>query len=130
MHVLLATEQADLRISLELLLDQEPGVNIIGSASETEGLLALIRSAQPDIVILEWDLPGRPMNDLLAAAHRLRHQAKFIVLGKQTQQKEQVLQAGADAFVEKGGPPERLLAAFRELRSGITVVETQENREK
>ncbi len=130
MHVLLATEQADLRISLELLLDQEPGVNIIGSVSETEGLLALLRSAQPDIVILEWDLPSQPMNDILAAAHRLGHPAKFIVLGKQPKQKEQALQAGAAAFVEKGGPPERLLAAFRELRSGITVVETQHDREK
>ncbi len=128
MHVLLATEQADLRISLELLLDQEPGVNIIGSASETEGLLALIRSAQPDIVILEWDLPGRPMNDILAAAHRLGHPAKFIVLGKQPKQKEQALQAGAAAFVEKGGPPEQLLAAFRQVRSHIRAVKTQEER--
>jgi two-component system response regulator DesR len=130
MHVLLATEQADLRISLELLLDQEPGVNIIGSVSETEGLLALIRSAQPDIVILEWDLPGRPMNDLLAAARRLGHQAKFIVLGNQPQQKQKALQAGADAFVEKGGPPERLLAAFRELRSGISAIQEPEERKK
>lgn len=131
MHVLLATKHPNLRLSIELLLSHEPGVAVLGAASETEGLLALIKSTSPDIVILDWDLPGRLMVDFLDEAHILAVQAKFIVLGNQPEMRRQALQAGADAFVVEGDPPEKLLAAFREARTQIksTVDESATKKE-
>jgi DNA-binding NarL/FixJ family response regulator len=116
MFVLPATEHPDLRLSIELLLSEEPGVTIVGAASETEGLLALIRSSNPDIVILDWDLPGRPVARLLAEARASDSQVRFIVLCPQPEVQEQARQAGADAYVVKGSPPEQLLAVFRKTR--------------
>ena len=43
MRVLLADQRPDVRLSLAILLGKEPGVSIVGSASETEGLLALAK---------------------------------------------------------------------------------------
>ena len=119
MRILLAIEDGDLRLSIELLLSQEPSVTVVGFASEAEGLLALLDSARPDLVILDWDLPGRPVTELMP--HILIHFPKIrvILLGTEPAFKEMALQAGADAFVVKGDPPEKLLDAFRQARSRL-----------
>jgi two-component system response regulator DesR len=115
MYILLGIAQAEFRLSLELLLSQEPGVTITGETSETEGLLALIHTTHPDLAIIEQDLPGRPLANLLVDIHALEDSPRLIVLGKDYSDKQTVLNAGADAFVVKGDPPEMLLAAFRRV---------------
>jgi DNA-binding NarL/FixJ family response regulator len=117
MRVLLATKQSDLRLALEVLVGEEPGVTVIGAVSETEGLRALLRITQPDLVLLDWDLPGRPL-DVLSEAHVLDQHPCFIVLGKHSDARQAVLDAGADAFVIQGDPPTDLLSVFRNIRSG------------
>ncbi len=115
MHILLGMKEADSRLSLELLLSEEPGVTVIGEASETEGLLALIHTSQPDLVILEQDLPGRPVADLLADIRGLADPPRLIVQSKELRAKSTILEAGADAIVIQGDPPDKLLATFRRV---------------
>ena len=119
MHVVLATEKTDLRLSIELLLSEEPGVSIAGTASETEGLLALINSTKPEIVILDWMLPGRPAAGILAEAKKAHSSIKFIALAGRLEIADQARQAGADAVVVKGDPPERLITEFRRIRTQV-----------
>ena len=131
MRVLLATKFADLRLSIEVLLSEEPGVTIVGAASEAEGLLGLIGSAHPDIVVMDWGLPGLPAADILARASAIWERAKFIILGGRPEIREQAHRAGAAAFVVKGGPPEQLQAAFRRTRGALmTVPEQSESRKE
>lgn len=118
MHVLLATEQPDLRLALEMLLGEEPGVVVVGGVSEAEGLLALVRITLPDLVLLDWDLPGRPLPGVLAESFALSRPPRFIVLGRDLRARQVAIDAGADAFVIKGDSPNQLLAAFREVRAG------------
>jgi DNA-binding NarL/FixJ family response regulator len=121
MRVLLAILDTDLRLSIELLLSEEPGIVIAGVASETEGLLALIASTKPDIVILDWDLPDRPAADRLAQASLFPDQPRFIVLGSRPAAREEARQAGMMTFVVKGEPPELLLAAYRQTKMEIRI---------
>src|SRR5512138_247030 len=106
MNVVLAMRHAQARLALELALSEEPGVTVVGSASETEGLLALARTARPDLVVLEWGLPGRPAPDVLAEALALGGPLRFLVLGRDAGIKLPALRAGACAFVLVGDPPE------------------------
>lgn len=117
MHVLVAAGEADLRLALELLLGLEPGVVAVGSASETEGLLALIRTTQPDLVVLDWDLPGRDVETVLSEVVGTDQHPHVIVLGSRHRLRQQVLDAGADAYVIKGEPPDRLLTAVRAVQA-------------
>ena len=121
MNVVLAMRHAQARLALELALSVEPGVTIVGEASETEGLLALARTARPDLVVLEWGLPGRPAPDVLAEAHALAQLLRFVVLGRDLRLKQPALRAGACAFVLVGDPPELLLAAVRQARVALLV---------
>ncbi len=115
MHILLATKGSDLRIALEMLLSEEPGVHITGTASNSDGLLALLGSTQPDLVLLDEDLPGDHLHSTLAMAHNFRSDTKFIVIGLKPSSKESILKYGADAYAVKGDPPEKLLDTFRRL---------------
>ena len=123
MHTLIAAKQADLRLAIDLYLAEEPGVTVVGTASEAPSLRALLRTSRPDLVLLDWELPGHPPASLLAEIKRLDCHPQVIVLGKKTALKPAVLAAGADAFVLKGDPPGQLLAAVRQAQSRRATAE-------
>lgn len=113
MNVVLAVRQAHTRLSLELVLCEEPGVTVVGMASEPAGLLALMRTAQPDLVLVEWELTGGRIEAVVAAARTLARPLRILVLGRDAAFRPAALTAGAWAFVLVGDPPEILLAALR-----------------
>jgi DNA-binding NarL/FixJ family response regulator len=117
MDIVLASQERDLRLALELLLREEPGAYVVGTASHAEALLALVRSACPDLVLLDWDLPGGPLTEVLGQVKSADCIPKIIILGKDPDAAEEALAAGADAFVIKGDPPRQLLAALRQVSS-------------
>ena len=116
MHILIAIENANLRRSLEYLLSEEAGVNIVGQVSECEGMLALINSTKPDLVIFDENLPGCSFEDLLHQVHQQAFQPYLILLARDRRDEKTILATGVDAVVIKGEPPETLLAAFRRIR--------------
>lgn len=122
MDILLASARPDLRFALEVLLREQPGVTVTGTATGTEGLLALVGSTSPELVILDWDLPGRPPADVLARVRALDPPPYLIVLGRSQSNERAALAAGADAFVLRGAPPDELLAAIERARSRRVVV--------
>ncbi len=116
MHILVATKQTDLRLAIELYLTEEPGIDIVGTASEAASLRALLQVSHPDLVLLDWELPGHPPADLVAEAKSVSS-CQVIVLGRDLDIKSAALTAGADDFVLKGDSPRHLLIAIRQARS-------------
>jgi DNA-binding NarL/FixJ family response regulator len=115
--VVLASTQLDLRLALEILLREEPGTDIVGTASAAAGLRALLQAARPELLLLDWDLPGHPPASLLAEARVLDPPPSGIVLGREQEVKPAALAAGSDAFFLRGDPPAKLLATVRQVRS-------------
>ncbi len=116
MDILLAIMQLDLRVALEILLREEPGTNVVGTASDAASLRALLQACRPELVLLDWGLPGHPPASLLAEARSLAPRPQVIVLGRDLDVKPAALAAGADAFVLKGDSPRHLLTAIRQAR--------------
>jgi DNA-binding NarL/FixJ family response regulator len=104
-------------VALEVLLSEEPGVVVVGGVSEAEGLLALTKIMAPDLVMMDWDLPGRSPADVLSTSRTIGPQTRFIVLGSHADEQQAAMDAGGDAFVVKGNSPQQLLTVFRALRS-------------
>jgi DNA-binding NarL/FixJ family response regulator len=113
MRVLIATAQPNLRLSLEIYFSEQPGVDIVGSASASGSLVALIQTARPDIVITDWELPGPPLPSLLKSMVETQ-KPKIIILNND---EDQLLarEKGADVIVPKGTPPDLLLKTLRQL---------------
>ena len=79
MRVLLADDQSKVRSALRLLLEQEPGMSVVGEAVEDEDLLAQVEATQPDLVLLDWELPGLRTDDWLSTLRTLCPRLKVIV---------------------------------------------------
>jgi DNA-binding NarL/FixJ family response regulator len=113
--VLIADSRLHARSAMRLLLAQEPEVVVVGEAADVDAAVAAIAACHPDVVLLDWDLPRKsPGQDPNSAVSKLR--AAFpglfvIVLSGQPEARQEALAAGADGFVSKGDPPEKLLAA-------------------
>jgi DNA-binding NarL/FixJ family response regulator len=112
MRILLADHQSKIRFALRTLLEQQPGLEIVGEAVDVEELLAQTEVAAPDLVLLDWKLRGLTVVDLLPALRRICPGLTVIALSGRPEERQAALDAGADAFVSKIDPPERLLAAI------------------
>jgi DNA-binding NarL/FixJ family response regulator len=114
MRVLLADDQAQVRSALRLLLMHQPEVEIIGEAVDSTGLLDWVKAVCPDMVLLDWELPGLPTVVLLPLLHEYCPDLRVVALSGRPEARREALQAGSDAFASKGDPPERLLAVIRD----------------
>jgi DNA-binding NarL/FixJ family response regulator len=115
MRVILADSHAKVRLALRLLLEQQPDVEILGEAADTTGLLDWVRAMCPDLVLLDWELPGLAADALLPLLECLCPTLRMIALSVRPDLRQAALDAGADAFVCKCDPPDRLLMAMDEI---------------
>lgn len=127
MRIVVGDRDARVRSALRMLLREESSVTLVGESSDLPSLVAQVKELQPDLILLDWELPGRPAAALLLARERLKYEPKVIVFSARSELEEEILAAGADAFVCKADPPEALLRAFREvtMKSGEEVVDRE-----
>ncbi len=117
MRVLLADHHSKVRWALRTAIKEEPKLVVIGEATETETLLSQAQVLRPDLILLEWELPGQPVEEVLSTLHALNNGCQVIILSRQPECEAAALEAGADAFISKSAAPEELLAALRALAS-------------
>ena len=113
MNVVLADHQARERKALARLLKQDPELNLVADTDEINSLLAQIRAMHPDLVLLDWELPGPKATDFLQALQCLGYPLKVVAFSSRAEVRQAVLAAGADAFVSKDEPVEELLRTVR-----------------
>jgi len=124
MRVLIADAHSEVRWALRTVIREEPGLTVAGEVSDAEHLLTQARTLQPDLIILEWELPNQSSEGLLALLGALNHRCQVIVLSRRPEARQAALDAGAGAFISKADAPEQLLAALRRLgRDGVRVGE-------
>ena len=115
MRVLLADDQPEVRSALRLLLEQQPGLDVVGEASEAGDVSAQVQRFNPDVVLLDWELPGPGSAELPAALRSLCPRLLIVALSGRPEAEAAALATGVDAFVSKGDPPESLLTTLRRL---------------
>ena len=118
LRIVIADREATTRLALRMLLHEESGLLVVGQAGDSQELLDSVRETHPDLVLLDWDLPGPPLEVLLSDLQSLDGQPAVIVLGARQELRNQILDAGVDAFVYQGNPPSHLLAVIRDIDVG------------
>ncbi len=116
MRILVADGQFSVRFALRVLLKQQPGQEVVGEAATAEDLLAQLETTLPDLILLHWRLSERA-HDLLQTLHQVCPDLHVIVLSAQPERCREALTAGADAFVCKMDPPEKLLEAISRMEA-------------
>jgi DNA-binding NarL/FixJ family response regulator len=113
--------------ALAMLLTRQPDVRLVGSARDAEEALALLdgdEAEEPDVVLMDLDLPGL---DGIQATRRIREatpDAKVVVLTA-LQDPERIadaLAAGACGYVPKTRAVEELMDVVRRAAAGELVM--------
>ena len=118
--VLLVDDHPVVIEGLRKLLVAAGDLTVAGEAHDAAGALEQARALRPDVVLLDLRMPGASG---IQATRRLREQgvtSAVIILTSYGDQAyvRQALEAGADSYLLKSTPPERLIAAIRAAARG------------
>lgn len=113
MNILIGDAQPRVRFGLRLLFDQQPGWNVAGEVDDAQGLLDALRLGCPELVLLDWELPGMSAEELLAQIRRQCPCLGVVFMSGKIELRSIALLAGADIFAYKADPPEKLLEQIR-----------------
>ena len=122
MRILLADNQPKVRFALRVLLVSMSDISVVGEVTDADELVSQIDSTNPDMVILDWQLPGLREIGSILALRKDRPDLFVIALSGRPELEQAALDAGADYFVSKIDPPDRLLATvsrFQKQLSGM-----------
>lgn len=112
-RIFVACADERLRIALLLFLDYEPGMFVVGITDRLSSLLPQLVASQPDVLLLEWEMPFQSMADLLTDIHHLECPPKIIILSNRPEEEEKIIAAGADYYIAKNAPPDNLLPILK-----------------
>jgi len=116
MRIMVADHQSKVRFALRTLLARRPGLEVVGEADTVEKLVAGVRAARPDLLLLHWRL-DKDMPELLSTLKQACPGLQVIVLSVRQEACQPALAAGAESFVCKMDPPEKLLAAIEGIQA-------------
>ena len=90
---------------------------VVGEAATAQELLGVLCDTSPDLILLDWELPGLDPSAPLTELRGLRPRVCVIAMSSRPDIGALTQDAGCQAFVSKGDPPERLLAAVASVRT-------------
>jgi DNA-binding NarL/FixJ family response regulator len=120
-RVLIADDQALVRAGFRLILDSQPGIEVVGEVADGAAAVILAGQLRPDVILMDIRMPGL---DGIAATRQLAEsaasQSKVIILT--TYELDEylfdALQAGASGFLLKDVVPEDLIRGVRVVADG------------
>src|SRR6266496_6691930 len=122
--VLIADDQALVRVGLRKILESEPETSVVGEAGDGEDAVALARELRPDVVLMDIRMPV--LDGIEATRRIVRAQPGTRVLILTTFGLDgyvyDALRAGASGFMLKDAPPEEIVAAVRIVASGEALL--------
>lgn len=116
MRILVVANQASVRLALCALLEQQNGWQVVGEVDSAENLMPQIENTNPDLVLLNWNLPELDAEQLVPVLREKYTNISVIVLSSRPELCSKALAAGANVFVSKADPPERLLWAISSIK--------------
>jgi DNA-binding NarL/FixJ family response regulator len=119
-RVLLADDHTLIRAGIRALLEKLPGVAVAGEASDGREVIDLIKTHQPDVVLMDISMPG--LNGLQALARITRDfpQVRVIILSRHPNDEYvlQALKSGASGYLLKRAATAELQAALNSVAGG------------
>ena len=120
LRVVIADDHTVVRQGIRGVLEGVDGLTVVGEAGDGEEALGLVRDLEPDVVVLDVNMPGRTG---LEVAGTLRDEgtASRVLILSMHDDPEYVLQAvraGADGYVLKDVAPSELRDAVRAVHEG------------
>ena len=121
-RVLIVDDHAMVRLALAEALAQQDDLELVGEAENGASAIALYRELQPDVVTMDYQMPG--LNGAEAIGEILAEfpEARIVLLSiyETSESLWQATEAGALGCVSKGVEVDEIITAVRAVASGVS----------
>jgi len=98
---------------MRALLEIQPDMKVVGEAPSGPQGMEMVDELRPDLVLLDAQMPGMTGVEVATQIKCCWPQTKVILMTMYADYRTKAIEAGADAFVTKGIPPENTLSLIR-----------------
>ena len=119
-NVLLVDDHELVRTGIKRILDDVRGFKVVGEAKTGEEAVQFCRQNNPDIVLMDMNMPGIGGLEATKKICRFCPDVKVIVLTMQCEDPfpSKVMQIGAHGYLTKSAGPEEVVNAIRAVKTG------------
>jgi DNA-binding NarL/FixJ family response regulator len=125
LRVLLVEDHETVRQGLKLLIDREPDLEVVDEASDGAQAIERGTSGELDVAVIDVTMPGVSGVVATRKLKELRPDLPIVSLTRHADQTflEELLRAGASAYVLKQSPHSELLRAVRAAAAGQQYID-------
>lgn len=119
-RILLADDHTLVRQGIRMILEQEADLEVVGEAGDGKETVKAMEKHKPDLILLDYAMPGPPGGDVIAQIKRINPRTKVSILSMH-QDDEYVINAirmGADGYILKDTAAPELVSAVRAILKG------------
>lgn len=119
-RILIADDHAVVREGLCTFIGTEPGIEVVGTAADGVEAVALARSLQPDVILMDLIMPRLDGIGAITEIRRERPDARILVLTSFAEDDKVfgAIKAGALGYLLKEASPHELLEAIQDVSRG------------
>jgi DNA-binding NarL/FixJ family response regulator len=123
-RILIADDHGVLRAGLRALLNAEPGLEVVGEAGDGDEALSLTRTVQPDIVLMDINMPGCGGIEATRQLKQLQPDVQVLILTVHEDEGlfQEAIRAGAAGYIIKRAVESELVNAIRAVSRGDLYV--------
>ncbi|MBN1193694.1 MAG: response regulator transcription factor [Coriobacteriia bacterium] len=127
LKVFIADDHELVRYALRMLLEDEPGVDVVGESPDGEGAVAAVADGGIDLVLLDLRMPGIGGIEACRQIKEARPEVYVLVLTSFDDDDEVfgVLAAGAGGYILKDTRPDLVVQAVRAIAEGQAVFDSK-----
>jgi DNA-binding NarL/FixJ family response regulator len=126
-RILLVEDQTLMRQGLKTILDLEPGLQVVGEATEGEAGIRRALDLRPDVILMDVQMPGMDGIEAIAAICAVWPEARIIILTTFARDEYvfQGVRAGAVGFLLKDAPADSLIQTIRHVHAGEVFIQPE-----
>jgi two-component system NarL family response regulator len=123
-RVLVVDDHALFRRGLQMVLEQEPDIEVVGEASDGTEAVEVAAETLPDIVLMDVRMPKRGGIDACTAIHDVAPSTKIIMLTISDEEADlyDAIKAGAMGYLLKEISIEEVASAIRAVYGGQSLI--------
>ncbi len=127
LRVVVVDDSEVVRMKLRGLIEADEGLELVGEAANGEEGLQIVRSEQPDVVVMDLRMPGMSGIEATWQLGTVSPATRVLVLTVSAEQEDvtDAIMAGARGYVVKGAKDEEITAAVRGVAAGERVISPQ-----
>lgn len=119
-NIVLVDDHKLVRTGIKRILEDVPGIKVVGEAGNGEEAMQVVRQTKPNIVLMDIKMPGLGGLETTRKLLRLNPDLKIIIITAYENDvfPIRMLQAGASGYLTKGASQDEMIRAIRAVQAG------------